>query len=144
MLNVGIVVYPGFQPLGLVVGTVFEYANAVSDTPIYDFCLVSENGGTVPSSQGFAVSTSSVREKRFDTLIVLGDNTCAPQSEQLIAYLREAPGHTRRVTATCTGAFLLAAAGLLDGRRATTHWYFANSLEKTHPAVVVEEDRIFV
>jgi transcriptional regulator GlxA family with amidase domain len=48
------------------------------------------------------------------------------------------------VTAICTGAFILAAAGLLDGRRATTHWYFAKSLEKTHPSVAVEADRIFV
>jgi len=144
MLSVGIVVYPGFQPLGLAVGTVFEYANVLSGTPVYELSLVSESGGTVTSSQGFTVSTSSVREKRFDTLIVLGDNTCAPASEALVAYLRDAPGHVRRVTAICTGAFILAAAGLLDGRRATTHWYFAKSLEKTHPSVAVEADRIFV
>jgi len=144
MLAVGIVVYPGFQPLGLAVGTVFEYANMVNGTPVYDIGLVSENGGMVASSQGFAVVTTPVRERRFDTLIVLGDNSGAPQSEGLSACLREASQHTRRVTATCTGAFVLAAAGLLDGRRATTHWYFAKSLAKSHPAVAVEADRIFV
>jgi transcriptional regulator GlxA family with amidase domain len=144
MLSVGILVYPGFQPLGLSVGAVFEYANWLSETPAYDLCLVSESGGTVVSSQGFTVSTSSVRGKPFDTLIVLGDNVCAPPPEALTAYLRDAPQHTRRVAAICTGAFVLAAAGLLDGRRATTHWYFAKSLEKTYPAVAVEADRIFV
>jgi transcriptional regulator GlxA family with amidase domain len=144
MLTVGIVVYPGFQPIGLAVGSVFEFANLASDRPIYDFCLVSENGGPVASSQGFAVSTTSLLDRSFDTLVVLGDNQGAPQSERLVAYLRAAPKHTRRVTAICTGAFLLAAAGLLDGRRATTHWYFAKSLEKTYPAVAVEEDRIFI
>ena len=106
--------------------------------------MFSESGGTVTSSQGFAVSTSSVHDKSFDTLVVLGDNTCAPPSNALVAYLRKAPERVRRVTAICTGAFVLAAAGLLDGRRATTHWYFATSLEKTHPAVAVEADRIFV
>jgi transcriptional regulator GlxA family with amidase domain len=144
MLKIGIVAYPGFQPLGLAVGTVFEYANSLDETPVYDFCLVSENGGAVQSSQGFSVTTSPIDDQRFDTLIVLGDNGGAPQSDRLVAYLREAPKHTRRVTAMCTGAFLLAAAGLLDGRRATTHWYFAKSLEKTHPSIVVEEDRIFI
>jgi transcriptional regulator GlxA family with amidase domain len=144
MLTVGIVVYPGFQPLGLAVGTVFEHANLLTETPTYELCLVSENGGPVASSQGFAVSTSSIADQRFDTLIVLGDNAAAPQSERLIALLREAAKATRRVTATCTGAFLLAGAGLLDGRRATTHWYFARDLAKHHPAVSVEGDRIFV
>jgi transcriptional regulator GlxA family with amidase domain len=144
MLTVGIVVYPGFQPVGLAVGSVFEYANLASDRPIYDFCLVSENGGPVASSQGFSVSTTSLLDRSFDTLVVLGDNQGAPQSGRLVAYLREAPKHTRRVTAICTGAFVLAAAGLLDRRRATTHWHFAKSLEKNYPAVAVEEDRIFI
>jgi transcriptional regulator GlxA family with amidase domain len=144
MLTVGLLVYPGFQPLGLAVGTVFEHANLLTETPTYELCLVSESGGPVASSQGFAVSTSSLSERRFDTLIVLGDNACAPQSERLIADLRQAATQTRRVTSTCTGAFLLAAAGLLEGRRATTHWYFAKNLAKTHPAVSVEGDRIFV
>ncbi|MBR1194190.1 GlxA family transcriptional regulator [Bradyrhizobium sp. AUGA SZCCT0274] len=143
MLNIGMVVYPGFQPLGLSVGTVFEYANSLN-APIYDFCLVSENGGPVRSSQGFSVTTSPIFEQQFDTLIVLGDNECAPQSDRLLSYLREAPKLSRRVAATCTGSFLLANAGLLDGRRATTHWYFAKSLKETHPSIVVEEDRIFV
>jgi len=143
MLKTGLVVYPGFQPLGLSVGTVFEYANGL-DAPIYDFCLVSEGGGLVRSSQGFSVTTAPIYEQRFDTLVVLGDNESAPQSERLLSHLRDAPKLCRRVAATCTGSFLLAEAGLLDGRRATTHWYFAKSLQERHPTIVVEEDRIFV
>jgi transcriptional regulator GlxA family with amidase domain len=144
MQRVGILVYPGFQPLGLAVGTVFEYANVLGEGPIYDFGLVSEHGGVVQSSQGFSVTTASVDGQQFDTLIVLGDNEGAPQSDRLIAYLREAPKRTRRVTSICTGAFLLAAAGLLDGRRATTHWHFAKSLKQIYPSIVVKEDRIFI
>ena len=59
-------------------------------------------------------------------------------------WLRGAAGRSRRTASVCTGAFLLARAGLLDGRRATTHWAFAQRLADEHPAIRVEPDRIFV
>src|SRR6202000_3059392 len=62
----------------------------------------------------------------------------------LIRFVQEAPAHCRRVAATCTGAFVLAEAGLLDGRRATTHWYHARALQARYPKVKMEQDRIFV
>jgi transcriptional regulator GlxA family with amidase domain len=62
----------------------------------------------------------------------------------LVAALREAAGRAKRVVSLCTGAFLLAAAGLLDGRRATTHWLFGDELAAQHPAVHVDTDPIFV
>lgn len=63
---------------------------------------------------------------------------------QLLRWLRGAAQRSRRVTSVCTGAFLLAAAGLLEGRRATTHWAFADRLAERHPEVNVEPNRIFV
>ena len=67
-----------------------------------------------------------------------------PSTPGLIEFVRQALGRYRRVAATCTGAFVLAEAGLLDGRRATTHWYHARDLQARFPKVKVEEDRIFI
>ncbi len=82
--------------------------------------------------------------RTFDTVIVIGDNECAPQSAGMLDYLRAASQHSRRIAAVCTGAFILAAAGLLDGRRATTHWHFARAFQRTYPNVKMEEDRIYI
>lgn len=143
-LNIGIVLYTGFQALGLALGTVFEYANLLSDKPIYHVMLISEQGGLVRSSQGFEVNTFAFFEREFDTLIVLGNNDCAPPSKGLEALLQKASRDSRRVAAVCTGAFVLAAAGLLDGRRATTHWHYTRRLGKEFPEITVDDDRIFV
>jgi transcriptional regulator GlxA family with amidase domain len=106
--------------------------------------LTSESGGPVRCCQGFSVDTVSVRRGAFDTLMVIGDNACDAAPAKLISYLREAPKHVRRITSVCTGAFVLAQAGLLDGRRATTHWFFARALATRYPAITVEDDRIFI
>jgi transcriptional regulator GlxA family with amidase domain len=144
MHTVGLVVYPNFQSLGLAVATVFEYANLMHDEPAYDLKLVSEQGGAVMSSQGFSVNTVPLGDQGYDTLIVTGDNECRLPSASLLEYVRDAPNHSRRVASVCTGAFVLAEAGLLDGKRATTHWFHARSFEKRYPKVQLEEDRIFV
>jgi transcriptional regulator GlxA family with amidase domain len=62
----------------------------------------------------------------------------------LLEFVREAATASRRVVAPCTGAFVLAEAGILDGRRATTHWFFAREFKARFPKVKVEEDRIFI
>ena len=67
-----------------------------------------------------------------------------PSTPGLIEFVRQALGRYRRVAATCIGAFILAEAGLLDGRRATTHWNHARDLQARFPKVKVEADRIFV
>ena len=144
MHTVGLVVYPNFQSLGLAVATVFEYANLMHGEPAYDLKLVSEQGGAVMSSQGFSVNTVALSDQGYDTLIVTGDNECRLPSASLLDYVKDAPNHSRRVASVCTGAFVLAEAGLLDGKRATTHWFHARSFEKRYPKVQLEEDRIFV
>jgi transcriptional regulator GlxA family with amidase domain len=65
-------------------------------------------------------------------------------SAGVLDYIRNAPRRSRRVASICTGAFVLAAAGLLNGNRATTHWYHARDFQKQYPDIQLDEDRIFV
>ncbi|WP_144110448.1 GlxA family transcriptional regulator [Paraburkholderia sp. BCC1886] len=144
MHTIGLVVYPNFQPLGLAVASVFEYANLVRGERVYQFKLVSEDAGPVMTSQSFSVNTERLRDGTYDTLIVAGDNECRLPPASLIDYLRDAPAQSRRVAAVCTGTFVLAAAGLLDGKSVTTHWFHAQVFRKQYPDVNLDDDRIFV
>ncbi|WP_397451783.1 GlxA family transcriptional regulator [Pseudomonas sp. NA-150] len=142
--SIGIILYPGFQVLGLAVSTVFEFANIVTEAPTYKVTLLSEAGGPVMTSGGFEVNSEAFGPRQFDTLVVLGDNFVEPVSSTVVEYLRAAGPHTRRISAVCTGAFVLGEAGLLDGRRATTHWFHARALQQSYPKMTLEEDRIFI
>lgn len=144
MHAIGLIVYPGFQVLGLAMCATFELANSVADQPLYSITLLSEQGGTVQTSAGFGVQTSPFDQRTFDTLLVLGDNLIRAVSPGMVDFLRQASLTTRRLGSICTGAIALAEAGLLDGRRATTHWCHARALQQAYPKVIVEEDRIFI
>jgi transcriptional regulator GlxA family with amidase domain len=144
MIRVGIVVYPGFQLLNLAILTVFEYTNMSLPEPLYKVSLLSEEGGLVKASAGVEVGTEPFGTARYDTLIVTGDNEANEVSPALLAFLRKAARRTRRLGATCSGAFNLAQAGLLAGKRATTHWYHAAKMRREFPDVKMEEDSIFV
>lgn len=144
MHQVGLIVYPEFQVLGLAMCAAFEMANGAVDEPVYSLALLSEHGGTVRTSAGFGVETTAFDQRSFDTLLVMGDNLIRPVSSGMVAFLRSASQTSRRVGSICTGAIALAEAGLLDGRRATTHWCHAPALQRAYPKVKVEEDRIFI
>ncbi|MCW8278262.1 GlxA family transcriptional regulator [Pseudomonas sp. PCH199] len=144
MHHIGLIVYPGFQVLGLSMSATFELANSAADGPLYSIQLLSETGGLVQTSAGFAVQTTAFNKRPFDTLLVMGDNVIRPVSAGMVEFLRRASPATRRLGSICTGAIALAEAGLLDGRRATTHWCHAASLQRAYPKVKVEEDRIFI
>jgi transcriptional regulator GlxA family with amidase domain len=144
MRRIGIVVFPGFQLISLAAAPIFELANTLQETPIYDVRLLSQAGGAVRSSGGVSVQTEALDQPRFDTILVVGGASRLPVGPAMIAFMTSAAKTSRRVTATCTGAFVLAAAGLLDGKRATTHWQFAVALRQRYPRVRVEEDRIFI
>jgi transcriptional regulator GlxA family with amidase domain len=144
MHTVGFLVYANFQALGLGISSVFEYANRFRGERAYQFRLVSEAGGPVMTSQTFSVNTDRLRDSTYDTLIVAGDNECHLPTASLLDYVHDAPNQCRRVAAICTGGFVLAAAGLLDGKHATTHWFHAEEFRKQYPKVLLDEDRIFV
>lgn len=144
MQTIGFLAYPSFHMLSLGALSAFEFANRTTAEPAYDVALVSMMGGIVRSSIGVGVETVELGEQRFDTLMVAGGPTVVPPPPELIEHLRDATSRHRRVVSTCTGAFVLAEAGLLDGRRATTHWFYARELAVRFPKVKVEEDRIFI
>jgi len=111
---------------------------------VYDVHLLSETGGLIRSSLGINVVTEPFDDTDFDTLIVGGSAVVGSLTPGVITFLRQALERARRIAATCTGAFVLAEAGLLDGRRATTHWQRARELQARFPKAKVEEDRIFI
>ncbi|SAL35837.1 AraC family transcriptional regulator [Caballeronia terrestris] len=144
MHHVGLILYPDFQVLGLSMCSAFELANNAVGKRAYEISLLSEHGGLVQTSAGFGIDTKPLVKRPFDTLIVTGYNRDVRASPALVNYLREAEPSTRRIGSICTGAYILAAAGLLDGRRATTHWESARAFQRLFPKVKVEEDRIFI
>jgi transcriptional regulator GlxA family with amidase domain len=144
MQRIGFTVSAGFQTMSLAVISVFEFANMEIGKPAYDVHLLSENGGSIRTSMGMSITAEPFDDTNFDTLIVSGTTVIEPSTPGLIKFVQQALGRYRRVAATCTGAFILAEAGVLDGRRATTHWYHARDLQARFPKVRVEEDRIFI
>ena len=144
MQRIGFLVLPGFQVMSLAALSVFEFANKEMDEPVYDVRLLSETGGSVRSSIGISVATERFGRTRLDTLIVGGTSVIGSLTPGVIKFLRQALARYRRVASTCIGAFVLAEAGVLDGRRATTHWNSAQELQARFPKVKVDADRIFI
>lgn len=144
MQRIGFIVLPGFQMMSVGSLSVFELANGERGEPIYDVHLLSETGGLIRSSIGISVATEPLDDTEFDTVLVGGSAVVGSLTPGVIKFLRQALEGSRRVASTCTGAFVLAEAGLLDGRRATTHWQRARELQARFPKVKVEEDRIFI
>jgi transcriptional regulator GlxA family with amidase domain len=117
----------------------------------YDVAVVAPGrAGTITLSNGLALSCAALPDPRrgapIDTIIFAGgDGTRALSSDHpAVAWLRRAAPRARRVASVCTGALALAHAGLLDGRRATTHWAYCDALARGFPAVDVDPDPIYV
>jgi transcriptional regulator GlxA family with amidase domain len=144
-----IVAFPG--ALGLdVVGPleVLAMANRFGANPAYATSIVSTTGGTITTSSGLVLGTEPAGAvvAPIDTLIVAGGYSVrhAMDDQDLMCWLRRVAASARRVTSVCSGAVLLAHAGLLDGRCATTHWSVCDVLATHYPSVAVETDRIYV
>lgn len=144
MQSLGFIVQPEFQVLGFATMTVFEIANTVAGEKVYDISLLSENGGQVRASAGFSVQTEPFGGTVWDTVLILAGTELQPVTPGLLDFIRSSMNTVRRLAAPCVGAFILAEAGVLDGRRASTHWAFARQLQNRYPDVKVEEDRIFI
>lgn len=147
MHRVGYLLCDGFQVMALASQSVFEFANLLAGRPVYALGNYSVAGGTLRSSLGLVVETRPVGAPgHADTWLVAGTLSpleAAPTPEA-VAVVRRLGAQARRTAGICTGAFILAATGLLDGRRATTHWAFAREFRELHPRIQLEEDRIFI
>ena len=114
----------------------------------YTITLVSPHGGLVATSSGIALATQPLAAARgpIDTLVIAGGpgTRAALNDRALIRQVGAWSKRARRTTSVCTGAFLLAEAGLLDGKRATTHWSRCRQLQARYPQLRVEPDPIFV
>ena len=147
MHRVGLVLPPNFQLLNLAPLTVFEIAEMTPAPPTYQLSLLSERGGRMRSSCGVTVETEAFGAANFDTLIIGAITSFVappPSTPDTIAFVQKAAEASRRTASFCNGAFVLAEAGLLEGRRATTHWHQAAGFRTRFPNVALEEDRIFI
>lgn len=145
MINVSFFVYPGHQMLDLAgPACAFQKALTSSGGNAYYINVLSAEGGVVPNSAGIGVTSNVADTATPDILIMVGGDIAPMLDHQQRAAFGVVAARTERVASICTGAFMLASLGLLDGRRATTHWSKAARLQRDYPRVMVESDRIFV
>ena len=146
MHRVGFIVPQRFQLMSLAALTAFEIVNLPPADQRYDIHLLSEHGGPVRSSSGMTLETEAFGDPAFDTVIVgsITEMDMPSSDATMIAFVQEAAKASRRIASICSGAFVLAEAGLLNGRRATMHWAHADSFRARFPDVRAEEDRIFI
>jgi len=152
--KVFIVVFPGFQLLDAtgpaqVFATANDEADDAQQRRPYAVRMVSMGGGTVASSSGIAVCTEVLPGKaalRGATVLVSGGHGVheAARHTKLITWIKRAHASTQRCGSVCSGAFLLAQAGLLDHKRAVTHWLDVQALRAHFPAVRVQDDALFI
>ena len=156
--SVVIVTFDGMQPLDAIgPHEVFAGATAVlaskkrpggrGSSAGYDIILVSAGGAMITTESGLQLMTAPlpVGRARVDTLLIPGGDGArsARSDETLVRWVRSAAQRSRRVATVCTGAFLAAEAGLLDGRTVTTHWAGARQLADEYPNVEVDADPIY-
>jgi len=144
MQRVGFVVLPDFQTMYLAALSVFEFANIGAKQTLYEIEILSEHGGMVRSSLGTMTETRKFGDLDYDTLLVGGGTETVVATSGVVDFVQRAHVACRRIGSICTGAFVLAQAGILDGKRMTTHWIAARELKARFPKVKMEEDRIFI
>ncbi|QQZ16749.1 GlxA family transcriptional regulator [Rhodococcus sp. 21391] len=145
--RVGVLVFDGVKMLDVAgPSEVFTEANRLG--PTYELVLCSVGAVDVTSSTGMRISidVDAADTGRLSTALVMGGDRfpSTPVSPELAGAATTLAAKADRMASICTGAFILAAAGLLDGRRATTHWQHADTLARGYPRITVEPDAIFV
>ena len=150
MRRIAILAFDGVQNLD-VTGPfeVFSTANRLRGGNEYSLEVVAPQARPLRTGSGLAIvpdrATSGVRGP-LDTLLVAGGDGVlrATRDERLVRWVKRTAERSGRVASVCTGAYMLAAAGLLDGRRAATHWASAKDLARRHPDIEVDPDSIYV
>jgi transcriptional regulator GlxA family with amidase domain len=150
--RVVLVAYPDILALDLTGPLeVFSMANRFRRQGAGEYAteVVSADGGPIRATSGIEIAAHrSISDCRgpIDTLLIAGGEGVeqAVRDDRLVAWLRAAARRSRRVSSVCTGSFLLAQAGLLDGRRATSHWSACPQLARLFPAITVDPDPIFI
>ncbi|WP_448097839.1 GlxA family transcriptional regulator [Luteibacter yeojuensis] len=138
------VVYPDFQVLCFAAFSVFEVANRESGRRLYDLEVLGNGGGSVRSSFGQNVTCVPLVDTGFDTILI-GVGIDVPDHDPAVSeFLVDTSSRTRRIASICLGSFVLGDAGLLDGRKATTHWNFGDRMRARYPKCTVDLDRIYV
>ena len=144
--EIGFLIFPGFQLLDLSGPlAAFEVAGRMAGEA-YSTRVMSMAGGAVASSSGLEVFSQAINKTVLDTFIVVGGSQCLEENSvsELSQITLQCASRARRITSICTGAFVLANAGLLDGLNATTHWKHAALLQRLFPKIKVNGDRIFI
>ncbi|MEH0418632.1 GlxA family transcriptional regulator [Streptomyces sp. B21-083] len=147
--NVAVVLLDGVHPFELgVVCEVFGLDRGDEGLPVYDFAVASAEGPTLTTHAGFTVGTEHGLERleTADLIAVPAGETYVNREypPELLDALRRAVERGARVLSVCSGAFVLAAAGLLDGLRCAVHWRHAEELARRYPRVLVEPDVLYV
>jgi transcriptional regulator GlxA family with amidase domain len=153
--SVAIVAFPGVQSLD-VTGPLEVFASAsrllahtrdIDDA--YQVEVLGPEPGSLSTSSGLELVARGAlgrRRRRIDTLVIAGGEgvRAAAERRRFVAAIRRQAERARRVASVCTGAFLLAEAGLLDGRRVTTHWRWCQALQERYPSLEVDPDPIYI
>lgn len=145
MREIGFLIFPGFQLLDLSGPlAAFEVAGRMAGQH-YKIRIMSVNGGAVASSSGLEILSQPAVEASLHTFVIVGGSQCLNENSagELSKLVLQSAVKAQRIASICTGAFVLAHAGLLDGLQATTHWKHAALLQRLYPRIKVHGDRIF-
>lgn len=144
--KIAVVVFPNFQLLDAA-GPLSAFDIAGRFSPgAYEAHVLAPGGGHTPSTAGAGFACEPLSEGPWDTILVSGGDATRAVGEfsDIVAWLQRVAPAARRVTSVCSGAYFLAEAGLLDGRRATTHWSRTDHFARRYPKIRLDADRIFI